>query len=62
MSGGCIGESWSTFLGKNKKSMTKASKRIKGIFLKEERVDIGKSRKVFQRGRFSFLLWSSEKL
>ena len=49
-------------LVKIRKSMTKASKRIKGIFIKAKKADIAKSRKVFQRGGHIFLLWSSKKL
>ena len=59
---GTLGKASQLALVKIRKSMTKASKRIKGSFLKAKKVDRGKSRKVFQRGGHSFLLWSSEKL
>ena len=59
---GTLGKASQLSLVKIRKSMTKTSKRIKGSFLKVEKVDRGKSMKLFQRGGFSFLLWSSEKL
>ena len=59
---GALGKASQLSLVKIRKSMTKESKRIKGSFLKVEKVDRGKSRKVFQRGGHSFLLWSSEKM
>ena len=59
---GALGKASQLSLVKIRMSMTRASKRIKGSFLKAEKVDIGKSRKVFQRGGGSFLLWSSKKL
>ena len=59
---GALGKASQLSLVKLIKSMKKANKRIKGSFLKEEKADRGKSRKVFQRGGHNFLLWSSEKL
>ena len=56
---GAFGKASHLSLVKIRNSMTKVSKRIKGSFLKVEKADIGKSRKVFQRGGRSFLLWSS---
>ena len=55
-----MGKASQLALVKIRKSMTKASKRIKGSFLKAEKEDKGKSRKVFQRGGHSFLLWNSK--
>ena len=57
-----LGKSSQLSLVKIRKSMIKESRIIKGSFLKAEKIDKGKRRKVFQRGGFSFLLWSSEKL
>ena len=59
---GTLGKSSQLALVKIRKSMTKASNRIKGSFLREEKAERGKSRKLFQRGGYSFLLWSSEKM
>ena len=59
---GGLGKASQFFVTKIRKSMTKSSKRIKENFLKEDKVDRGKSKKLFQRGGHSFLLWSSEKL
>ena len=59
---GALGKASQLSLVKIRKSMTKECKGIKGIFLKEEKVDRGKRKKVFQRGGHNFLLWSSEKL
>ena len=59
---GALGKASQLSLVKIRNSMTKASKRIKGSFLKAEKEDRGKSRKVFQRGGHSSLLWISEKL
>ena len=59
---GALGKASQIPLVKIRKSMTNASKRIKGSFLKVEKVDRGKRRKVFQRGGHIFLLWSSENL
>ena len=59
---GTLGKASQLALVKIRKAMTKASRRIKGSFLKVEKTDRGKSRKVLQRGGCSFLLWSSEKL
>ena len=58
---GALGKASQLSLVKIRKSMTKTSTRIKGSFLKVEKADIGKIRKVFQMGGHSFLLWSSEK-
>ena len=55
MSEGALGKASKLSLVKIRKSMTKASRRIKGSFLKAEKVDMGKIRKVFQRGGHSFL-------
>ena len=59
---GALGKSSQLALVKIRKSMTKAKRRIKRSCLKAEKEDRGKSRKVFQRGGHSFLLWISEKL
>ena len=59
---GALGKAIQLALVKIRKSMTKASRRIKGSCLKVEKADRGKSRKVFQKGGCSFLLWSLEKL
>ena len=59
---GALGKDSQLSLVKIRNSMTKASKRIKRSFLKEEKVDRGKRRKVFRRGGHSFLLWISKKL
>ena len=59
---GALGKASQISLVKIRKSMTKASRRIKGSFLKVEKVDKGKIRKVFQRGGRIFLLWRSKKL
>ena len=57
-----MGKASQLALVKIRKSMTKESWRIKGSFLKAEKAEKGKSRKLFQRGGHGFLLWSSEKL
>ena len=44
---GALGKSSQLSLVKIRNSMTKSSKRIKGSFLKSEKVERGKSRKVF---------------
>ena len=44
---GALGKSSQLSLVKIRKSMTKASKRIKGIFLKAEKAERGKSMEVF---------------
>ena len=46
---GALGKVSKLSLVKIRKSMTKARKRIKGSFLKEEKVERSKSRKVFLR-------------
>ena len=53
---GALGKASQISLVKIRNSMTKASMRIKGSFLKEEKADRGKIRKVFQRGGHTFLL------
>ena len=58
---GALGKASQLSLVKIRKSITKANKRIKRSFLKEEKADRGKSKKVFKKGGHSFLLWSSEK-
>ena len=59
---GAMGEASQLSLVKLRKSMTKENKRIKGSFRKEKKEYRGKSRKLFQMGGRSFLLWSLEKL
>ena len=59
---GALGKASQLPLVKIRKSMTKESKRIKGNFINAEKVDRGKSRKLFQRGGCIFLLWISKKL
>ena len=44
---GALGKASKLSLVKIRKSMTKASKRIKGSFLKAEKAERGKSKKVF---------------
>ena len=46
---GALGKASQLSLEKIRKSMTKARKRIKGSFLKAEKVERGQSRKVFLR-------------
>ena len=46
---GALGKASQLSLVKIRNSMTKASKRIKGSFLKAEKAERGKSRKVFLR-------------
>ena len=53
---GTLGKSSQLSWVKIRMSMTKASRRIKGSFLKAEKVDRCKIRKAFQRGGRSFLL------
>ena len=62
MLGDALGKASQLSLVKIRKSITKARNRIKGSFLKIEKIDRGKRRKLFQRGRCNFLSWSSEKL
>ena len=59
---GTMGKASQLSLVKIRKSTTKANRRINGSCLKAEKADRGKSKKAFQRGGRSFLLWSSEKL
>ena len=46
---GAMGKACQLSLVKIRKSMTKARKRIKGSFLKEEKAERSKSRKIFLR-------------
>ena len=59
---GTMGKASQLALVKIRNSMTKERRRIKGSWLKSEKANRGKSKKVFQRGGHSFLLWISEKL
>jgi len=57
---GALGKASKLSLVKIRKSMTKERKRIKGSFLKAEKAERGKSRKVIFKERKSFLM-SQEK-